>query len=106
MTTRRGFMQSILALGVAPFVVKAGSLMATRVPESGLMLDGEIGMIDRFRFIETPLYEDGIPDEMARQLGARMALVTDMVMYGACAHEADLRNPGDTTVWRKYRVRV
>lgn len=36
---RRGFMGAILAAGVAPFVVKAGSLMAVRVPENAIILD-------------------------------------------------------------------
>jgi hypothetical protein len=36
---RRGFLQGILASGVAPFIVKAESLMAIRVPFKGFILD-------------------------------------------------------------------
>lgn len=60
---RRGFMGAILAASVAPFVVKAGSLMAVRVPESATILD--------------------IRAEYLRQYNERMILVREMVIYGA-----------------------
>ncbi|MFA7269952.1 MAG: hypothetical protein WC073_11455 [Sterolibacterium sp.] len=37
MTTRRCFLAGILAAGVAPFIVRAESLMAVRVPKSGII---------------------------------------------------------------------
>lgn len=66
---RRGFMGAILAASVAPFVVKAGSLMAVRVPESAIILD--------------------IRAEYLRQCNERMILVHEMIIYGAL-ERADL----------------
>lgn len=60
---RRGFMGAILAASVAPFVVKAGSLMAVRVPENAIILD--------------------IRAEYLRQCNERMILVHEMIIYDA-----------------------
>jgi hypothetical protein len=63
---RRGFLSSILALGAAPAVVRAASLMPWKATESGLLVRRwvsrdeleqlypmEIGRLDRFVFIKS-----------------------------------------------------
>ena len=76
---RRGFLGSILAAGVAPFICRAESLMACRVPLVGLILpepfkihEGNVEIFD----------EEDIPVEMVRQLGERMALQQSMIRFG------------------------
>lgn len=77
MTTRRGFLKSILALGMAPAVVKASSLMPIYVPKPDLFtLDTGDFTIEAWlkpqmedwhhvtlvrKFGETSHYFDGIP---------------------------------------------
>lgn len=85
MTTRRGFLTGMLALGAASAIVRASSLMPILVPPQTLV----IGRYEGFRFITSPVlpdelthYEDGIPDVMLRQMAERMALRRDMILYG------------------------
>ncbi len=54
MLTRRGFMGSILALGLAPAVVKASSIMRVRP----IICPWEIGFYEDVRFIESRLDGD------------------------------------------------
>lgn len=61
MTTRRGFLGAILAAAAAPAIVRSGILMPVRAPIAAPeiilppafeLLQGELGSIDGFRFIE------------------------------------------------------
>ncbi len=81
---RRGFLQSILAAGVAPAVVGSGILMpvrkiiAPRLPEPewvGIDFAGPYGVI-------YPLVDE-IPEWMVVQAGERIALIREMVIFGA-----------------------
>jgi hypothetical protein len=103
---RRSFMASILAAGVAPWIVKAGVLMPVKTifaPELRLM---EIGRLDGFRFIEspkifrqfhpgpngdivhtdTPFYgDDDMPPEMRRQIRSLNSLKREMERFDKLA---------------------
>jgi len=62
---RRGFLASILALGMAPAVVKASSIM--RVRPSPILFTGEIGVFEGLTFYEQIVTIDqmrGMVDEM------------------------------------------
>ena len=50
---RRGFLGSILALGAAPAIVRADSLMRI-VPRETLLITGELYYLDKFQFYESP----------------------------------------------------
>lgn len=68
MTTRRGFLGQVLALAAAPAIVRASSLMpvAPRIwtpPDPS----GEVGSIDGFRFIESPMVPGVLTLEMLRR---------------------------------------
>lgn len=80
MTTRRGFLQGILAAGVAPFVVKAGSLMATRVPETTLILPYQEEFV---AFIHPSAYDDllDLRFEARKNLANWMADRIDRTVY-------------------------
>jgi hypothetical protein len=81
-------MGAILALGVAPAVVKAGSIMRVRPPtgwvesEWSLLLTGEIGRYEGVRFIE---------NDMARLKGAPLFLV--------CGDSVRLRPDGASAIY-------
>lgn len=80
MTTRRGFLLGMLALGAAPAIVRAESLMRIWVPPQTL----PIGRIEGFRFIESP----ALPDELTyyvdhgREAGDMTCIVTATEMNG------------------------
>lgn len=80
---RRGFLTSILAAGAAPFIVRAGSLMAVREPKIigvDLAKPGmEFGRIETFSFMTSPPLLD--PDTDARAIAERMARVLEVVTY-------------------------
>lgn len=69
MVSRRGFLTGMLALGAAPAIVRAASLMPVVtpagliVPSGDVLLPMEIGRIDGFRFIQSQVY-DAMPDEL------------------------------------------
>lgn len=98
---RRGFLSSILAAGVAPFVVRAESLMAVRVPASGLI-------VPRCSPIEPAFINVAADNElaatvfdgMAAQLGRRMGLVREMV-----ARSAILKQPMPSSGCPKVEIR-
>jgi len=54
MVSRRGFLTGMLALGAAPAIVRAESLMRLWVPPQALT----IGRYDGFRFITSPIRPD------------------------------------------------
>lgn len=88
--SRRGFLGAILAAGTAPFVVRAGSLMAVRVPETGIVvIDDEDELDDFYQGFWSPPEKDpfdqrgdDMPVEMCRQIGERMKLVQIMIAGG------------------------
>lgn len=67
MTTRRGFLGACLALAAAPAIVRAESLMPV-APRIWTPPDpfGEVGFIDGFRFIESPMVPGVLTLEMVR----------------------------------------
>ena len=80
MTTRRGFLLGMLALGAAPAIVRAESLMPIRVPPQEL----RIGRYDGFNFYESAM----MPDELTyyvdhgREAGDMTCIVTATEMNG------------------------
>ena len=65
---RRGFLGSILALGAAPAIVRADSLMRI-VPRETLLITGELYHLDKFQF-----YEAGWPDVRSPLIGATIRI--------------------------------
>ena len=90
MTTRRGFLTGILALGAAPAVVRAASLMRTVTP-SGLVWSGQTRII---QFAELdPLYqreimtgEIGRIETLSYSIGENMRLTREMIVAKAIRH--------------------
>jgi len=91
MTTRRSFLASILAAGMAPAAVGSGILMPVKKIAAPPLLMTDITMTlveyvnDGWRRIQgyghiQPLYPS--QDEMARLIGERMRLVQDLTIYG------------------------
>lgn len=76
--SRRGFLGAILAAGVAPFVVRAESLMAVRVPPAGIIVPDFIS-VDKHVVVDG---DDDIPEELARQIRERMELTRLMIIAG------------------------
>lgn len=82
MIGRRGFLAGLLAAGAAPAIVKAESLMKLAPLErtirfrrwapsqSGLMtlLDAELGYIDSFRIVKSPLYAGSFSERALRRM--------------------------------------
>lgn len=54
MIARRGFLAALLALGAAPAIVRASSLMPIKAPKVWVP-EMEIGVYEGFRFIESPV---------------------------------------------------
>jgi len=75
MVSRRGFLTGMLALGAAPAIVRAESLMRLWVPPQTLM-PMEIGRYEGFRFITS----DALPDELTYYVD-RAAMNRDYTAY-------------------------
>lgn len=90
MTTRRDFLKSCLALGAAPAIVRAASLMRTVTP-AGLVWSGQTRII---RFAELgPLYqreimtgEIGRIETFSYQIGENMKLMQEMIAAKVILH--------------------
>ena len=74
---RRGFLGAMLAACAAPAIVRADSLMRI-IPMDVPVIEVPSGMV----MMQEACGED-IPEWMAQQLGERVQLVREMVLYGS-----------------------
>lgn len=97
MTTRRSFLGSILALAAAPAIVRAESLMPVAppiwVPPKQKLYPCEIGRIDEFRIITSPLLPEAwvdrsdwgtrsVPASWGRLQAERQRLLLNTILAG------------------------
>ena len=75
---RRGFLGAILALGMAPAIIKAEILMPVRTILKPKYSDFEI----------LPLPHTGIPGALIEAMADRTRLIREMVRYGALSVSA------------------
>jgi len=104
--SRRGFLGAILTTGVAPFVVKAESLMAVRVPSVALIVPDSIRGDMAVRAGGDALIDSDISAEMMRQIGESMALTRLMIAAGVWERDrvkfADRRDASSGIIVRRY----
>jgi len=91
MVSRRGFLTGILALGAAPAIVRAESLMRIWVPPQEMVIGydlssavgGDLSCVVKARRLADGTLEIINIDYMTKQMSERMRLVQETIAYGA-----------------------
>lgn len=94
--TRRGFLTGMLALGAAPAIVRAESLMRLWVPPQRNVLvgydlsqtvGGDLSCVVTARRLDVGTLEITDIEYMTKQIAERMRLTRDMLTYGTLHHD-------------------
>lgn len=98
---RRGFLGSIFAAGIAPAIVRVGSLMAVR--PVAVEVTG-VGILATIEQIKMQILANATPIELL--IGERMRLTRELIAYGALTTEDRIVTPNAkdpaTIVYRRW----